>query len=59
MGSHSRSVFRVSPQQSRWHKGTVMKKSEIIEKIVEVATAKDTKPTTMAFAMVNAAIKGN
>ena len=37
---------------------SLVKKSKIIEKIIEVATAKDTKPTTMAFAFVNAALKG-
>jgi hypothetical protein len=37
---------------------SLVKKSEIIEKIVEVVSQKDAKPTTLAFAFVNAAIKG-
>lgn len=36
-----------------------MKKSEIVEKIIEVASQKDAKPTTLAFAFVNAVLKGN
>lgn len=36
-----------------------VKKSEIVEKIIEVASQKDAKPTTMAFAFVNAVLKGN
>lgn len=33
-----------------------MKKSEIVEKIIDIAKNPDTKPTQMAFAMVGAAL---